>query len=223
MTAPQSQPIIGITVDLTAERYQLGRSYGPMVQRAAGLPVILPCCLEAVDAYLGICHGFILSGGDDPIMEHWGVKTHPKANPIDPQRQAFELALLDGLTERPDLPVLGICLGMQMMTLHAGGRLDQHLPDTLVTADDHWGRKQHAVSGELGRGLVHSHHRQAITDPGALRVVATAPDGVIEAVQAVDRRFYLGVQWHPERTEETDLGRGLFERLIARCRVTASC
>jgi putative glutamine amidotransferase len=107
---------------------------------------------------------------------------------------------------------------MQLMGLHAGGALDQHLPDSLKTAADHWDHHDHPVEGELGSGNVHSHHRQALTDAGALRVVARAPDGVIEAVRADDRPFYLGVQWHPERTDDSKLGPGIFKELMAAAR-----
>ena len=223
MAVRPPKPIIGITADLTADKYQLGRSYGRHVEEAGGIPIILPCCLQAIDTYLDTCGGFVLSGGDDPLMEHWGIPTPPEARPVAPQRQAVELALLDGLAARPRVPVLGICLGMQMMALPAGGRLNQYLPDTLPTASDHWDEGTHPITGDLGEGVVHSHHRQAITDPGALQVVAAAHDGVIEAVQADDRPFFLGVQWHPERTDDRNLGCGRFERLIAHCTSTVAC
>jgi len=206
--------LIGITADVEGPRYRLSRSYAQNVARAGGVPLILPCRCECLADYLELCDGFLLSGGDDPNTEQWGVPMHAEARPIDPERQAFELGLLDALANRTAKPVLGVCLGMQLMALHAGGALDQYLPDTLPSAADHWGRKMHPVSGVLGDGLVHSHHRQAIVDPGDLRVVARAPDGVIEAVQSVDRPLYLGVQWHPERTEETALGFNLICRLV---------
>jgi putative glutamine amidotransferase len=212
MTA--SAPIIGITADVAGDRFTLGRRYAELVSGAGGTPVILPCCPERIGGYLRLCAGVILSGGDDPDMTQWDVPTHAKATPIDPARQAFETALLRALDEQRDRPVLGICLGMQLMALHAGGVLDQFLPDSLPTAADHWGRQMHPVTGDLGEGSVCSHHRQAITDPGALRVVAVAHDGVIEAVQADDRRFYIGVQWHPERSDEPALGRELVGRLV---------
>ena len=115
-------------------------------------------------------------------------------------------------------PVLGVCLGMQLMGLHAGGVLDQHLPDHLVTAHLHWDRRAHEITGELGSGTVHSHHRQALSDPGRLRVIASAPDGLIEAVRSNDRPFYLGVQWHPERTTDERLGIDLFRQLVTAAR-----
>jgi len=73
-------------------------------------------------------------------------------------------------------------------------------------------------SGLISSGSVHSRHRQAIVDAGRLKVIARAPDGVIEAVQDPARRFYLGVQWHPERTTNTELGSRIFERLVAAVR-----
>ncbi|MCA9285368.1 MAG: type 1 glutamine amidotransferase, partial [Phycisphaerales bacterium] len=193
------RPCIGLTADAESDRYFSRRSYADAVAAAGGLPVILPpvaCAAESVRR----CDAIVLTGGDDPIMEAFGRPTHPQATTVDPARQAFELALLRALDADADKPVLGICLGMQMMALHAGGDLHQHLPETLPTHAEHWGRMHHAVRGSLGSGTVLSHHRQAVADAGRLAVVASAPDGVIEAVADAGRRFYLGVQWHPERT-----------------------
>jgi len=212
-----SRPLIGITPDIDGDRYRLGRSYARAVDRAGGVPLILAAEPGAVEDYVRLCDGFILSGGDDPDMSQWGIATHPKAKAIDPQRQAFEWALLETLAEHRERGVLGVCLGMQLMAIHGGGELDQHLPDTLATAADHWGPVTHAVRGELGAGEVRSHHRQAITRPGRLRVVATAHDDVIEAVRDDERPFYLGVQWHPERTEQEHLGFGLVRALVESC------
>lgn len=209
------RPVIGVTADLNADRATVGVAYARMLDRAGALPVILPCLPDRVDELLDLCDGIVLSGGDDPIMTHWGVPMHPKATPLDATRQAFELALLAALDRDPRKPVLGVCLGMQLMGLHGGGTLDQHLPDTLATADLHWDKRAHAIEGELGAGVVHSHHRQALSDAGSLRIIARAPDGVIEAVRRDDRpAMYLGVQWHPERTEDERLGFALFQQLV---------
>jgi putative glutamine amidotransferase len=208
------RPLIGVTADATDLRHQLRKTYSAMVVEARGVPVILPCRVDCIAEYLERCDGIILSGGDDPKMEQWGIETHPRATPIDPERQAFELALLEGLEARRETPVLGVCLGMQLMALHAGGQLDQYLPDTLETAPDHWDGREHVVEGPVGTGVVHSHHRQAITDAGRLAVVGRAHDGVIEAVRDDGRPFYLGVQWHPERTETPELGLGVVRALV---------
>jgi len=208
------RPIIGITCDLAEGQFRAGQNYADRVWTAGGLPFLLPCVVEAVGELADRCQAVILTGGDDPIMAQWGVPQHPKATPVHPRRQAFELALLDWMQKTPAKPVLGICLGMQYMGLHAGGRLNQHLPDALPTASDHWSRNQHDVMGELGSGRVESHHRQAIEDPGRLRVVASSPDGVIEAISDLTRPYYLGVQWHPERTDTQELGQNLFDSLV---------
>ena len=210
------QPVIGITLDLSDHRYSARPHCVQAVAAAGGVPVLLPCLTEHAGRFVDLCDGIILSGGDDPIMETWGIPTHELAKPIAPQRQALELALLKELDDRKDIPVLGICLGMQLMGLHHGGTLDQHLPSTLSTADQHWGKREHSISGSIGQGMVHSHHRQALTEPGGLRVVATAPDGVIEAIRDDQRPFYLGVQWHPERTKDESLGSGLIRQLVNR-------
>lgn len=222
MSLPSAQtlsrrPIIGITVDVADGKYSLGRSYARMVIQAGGAPVMLPCEVACITEYLRLCDGVILSGGDDPDTTRWGVPIHPKAQPMHPDRQAFEVALLEALDEERRKPALGICLGMQLMGLHCGGELDQHLADSLSTAADHWDRRAHTITGELGEGTVHSHHRQALRDAGKLRVIARSSDGVIEAVRRDDRSFYLGVQWHPERTEDAQLGIGVIQRLIEAC------
>ena len=210
-------PLIGITADRADQCYQARTACAEVVGRAGGVPILLPCLPDHATAYVERCDGVILSGGDDPIMEHWGVATHPQARPISPQRQAFELAMLEALEARADQPVLGICLGMQLMGLYAGGTLEQYLPESIPTAGHHWPKATHRVTGALGDGEVHSHHRQGLTRAGTLQVVASAPDGLIEAVRADQRPFYLGVQWHPERTEDEPLGIGLVRAFVEAC------
>lgn len=207
-------PLIAITADIVEDRLVLSSAYAAAIEAAGGHPIILPPLPELAVTYVQRCDGFILSGGDDPIMEHWGIATHPAAKKVDLDRQTFELALLQALNAHRDKPVLGVCLGMQFMGLNAGGRLDQCLSESLPTHADHAGRKIHRVAGRIGRGEVMSNHRQAIVDAGSMCVVATAPDGVIEAIRADDRRFYLGVQWHPERTTDQALGAAIIADLV---------
>jgi putative glutamine amidotransferase len=183
---------------------------------------MLPPIVEAVADHLRLCDGFVFTGGDDPRTEEFGQQTHPNATPMNDQRQRYEVALLRALeAKRREAPVLGVCLGMQLMTLVAGGKLDQYLPESHPSHEDHYG-KDHPVrprtagksSSQTLEGVVASHHRHAGAGPGALAVIAVAPDGVIEAVEDSSRHFYLGVQWHPERTSDPRLGRELFDRLI---------
>jgi len=209
-----ARPIIGITADRSGDTCSVARSYGQMVWEAGGLPMVLTPMPAMAEALFERCDGLILTGGDDPNMEQWGIDTHPKAKRIHHDRQAFELALLELAAQDAERPVLGVCLGMQLMALHAGGELDQHLHDTLPTHAQHWGKVEHAIEGALGSGTVHSHHRQAMTTAGNMDVVAIAHDEVIEAVRSEDRPYYLGVQWHPERTSDTALSMKLFEDLV---------
>ena len=208
------RPLIGITTEIDGDRYRVATAYSASVRVAGGVPILLPCEPACASDHVRCCDGVIMTGGDDPIMEQWHCPTHPKAKPLDPRRQAYELAVLAALDEQGDRPVLGICLGMQLMGLQRGGALDQHLPESLPTADCHGPVSTHRVEGTLGRGEVHSHHHQALSDAGGLCVVARAPDGVIEAVRDESRPFYVGVQWHPERTSDPALGAGLFRELV---------
>ncbi len=220
-------------------RYELAVAYIDAVSRSGGVPIVLPQQPQHAAGYALRCDGLMLTGGDDPAMEPFGEPTDPRARVIDPQRQAFELALLAAAAEKQDLAVLGICLGMQLMALAAGGRLDQYMPDHLAAACDHQDDHRHAVVSEVpdsviahlmgsapgGDGLtVVSSHRQAVTDPGRLRCIARSADGVIEAVDDPARPFYVGVQWHPERGGDEPLSLGLigaFVRAARNARSTA--
>lgn len=239
-------PVIGITMDNDTDapphpRLRVTCAYGDAVAAAGGLPVALPQRIELAHEYVNLCDAFLLTGGDDPAMELFGVTTHPQARPIDPQRQAFEFALLEALDRQPEKPTLGVCLGMQLMALHAGGTLNQYLADTLgdgaalhadgcahpiiINAEDCLLHEPETKNQKPATSNVHSHHRQAIAAPGRLRTIATAPDGVIEAIDAppTERPFYIGVQWHPERAEEdvdSPLNRGLIRRLVHAARAT---
>jgi gamma-glutamyl-gamma-aminobutyrate hydrolase PuuD len=219
-----NRPVIGILSDRAADadRLHCQQNYITAVEQADGVALILPYQCDAVGQYLGICAGFVLAGGDDPDTRPFGQPIHPKARLTHPARQQFELALLEALDHAPH-PVLGICLGMQMMALHHGGTIDQHLGDSLQPPAAHRHRDgEHPIRSLVdGHGLlppagrVRSHHHQAVTHPGRMRSVAESDDRVIEAVDLPGRPgMYLGVQWHPERSVEPALGQHLFDRLV---------
>ena len=229
-----TRPLLGITLDnagntAASGKYEVGLGYSDAVAAAGGLPLLLPHEPDRAADYAGLCDGLILTGGVDPdtaaLPTGWPGRgpLHPRARRMDPRRQAFELALLAAADAHPFKPVLGVCLGMQLMTLHRGGRLNQYLPDThdAAVAERHRDG-DHAVrltaDGVLGTAddtaTIHSHHQQVIDDAGTLRVAGVAEDEIIEAVDDPDRTFYVGVQWHPERGDGGSLSRGLIAKLV---------
>ena len=237
-----NRPLIGITVDNVGNtaatgKYELGAGYGRAVADAGGVPVLLPHEPAAIGDYVSRCDALILTGGTDPdtaaLPADWPGRApmHPQARKMDPGRQAFELGLLEAWeTAKPAGPLLGVCLGMQLLSLRHGGVLNQFLPDThpAEVTDRHRDRfhpVRVCVSDSVlpaSDDAVKSNHQQAIADAGRLRVVATAEDGIIEAVDDPKRPFCLGVQWHPERgTPDGDAGplsHGLIARLVATAR-----
>jgi putative glutamine amidotransferase len=212
------RPVIGITIDNSTahpDRYESPAAYAQAVERAGGLPLLLPYHTDAalVGHYADLLDGLLLSGGDDMDPALYGQSPHPKAVPCDPARTRFELALLAEI-ERRRMPALGICLGCQVMNVHRGGSLIQFLPDhDRIGAIEHRKRDAsprhlvriapgNALNRAIGRSdlSVNTSHKQAVAAPGrGLRIIATAPDGVIEALEDPDLPLFLAVQWHPER------------------------
>lgn len=190
-----------------------GRNYADALLRVGTLPFLLPNLDPATaDAYLDAADGVVLTGGCDVDPAYFGQDPAPDLGVVDPQRDAFELALYRGARER-GLPVLGICRGVQVMAVAAGGSLHQHLP----ACDGLHGHEQAAREGRAWHALrlapgsrlaaafgaervrVNSYHHQGVDRPGeGLAPVAWSADGLVEAVEARDGAFALGVQWHPE-------------------------
>lgn len=228
--AHQRPPIIGITSDIEERdgkpRCATRTTYIDCVLRAGGVPVLLPAVPERAREHALAFDGYVLIGGDDLRQEPFGGVTHPKAETLHPRRQAYETALLDSFRDmRPMAPVLGICLGMQHMSMHAGGSMNQYLPESWPNAERHRHDAQHAIVPEghaadfaIVPGLVTSYHKQAVVNAGTLTVLAHADDGLIEAVADRSRPYYVGVQWHPERTPDSRLGQGIFNDFVRRCR-----
>ena len=230
------RPVIGITVDRcdTAERYESPFTYAKAIELAGGLPVLLPFKADValVGAYLDLCQGLLLSGGPDLDPAAYGTESfHPKAEPIDPDRQRFEMALL-GEVERRRTPVLGVCLGSQVMNVYRGGSLHQFLPEVdRPEALEHrkvgTEVKRHPaavdVSTNLGAAIgtadlsVNTYHKQAVRQLGrGLRVVATAPDGIIEGFEDPTLPLFAAVQWHPERLAAEKEHLAVFRLLVER-------
>jgi putative glutamine amidotransferase len=235
-----TRPVIGLTLDSEAAGgwsampwYALRENYSRAVSRAGGLPVLLPHEAEQVADYLDRLDGLIVTGGAfdvDPAL--FGDATrHPTVKTKD-RRTAFELALTRGALAR-DMPLLGICGGEQLLNIVLGGTLIQHVPDEVPAALPHEQPNPRTEPGHVVRVTpgtllhricgadeiaVNSTHHQAVKAVGdGVAINATAPDGVIEGIEVADRRFCLGVQWHPEYS----IGAGddrIFDAFIAACR-----
>jgi putative glutamine amidotransferase len=223
-----SPPVIGIVAALEQARwshwdeqaYLLPRNYVDAVRRAGGIAVILPTDPRAEDEpgpWLDLLDGLILAGGADIDPAAYGAERHPTVVATTPERDAFELALTRGALER-DVPFLGICRGMQLMNVARGGTLLQHVPETHGHEDHRrvlgsFDGADHDVRLEAGslaaraageeRHGTKSHHHQGVDRLGdGLRVTGWAElDELPEAIELPDRRFALGVQWHPEADE----------------------
>ncbi len=214
-------PLVAVSPDVRDGRVRVSEALLQAVIAAGGVPVVLSHAPAAAMRVLEQCHALVIGGGDDPRMEPFGQTTNAHSVLVHPARQALDLALLDVTADRPDMPMLAICLGMQYMGLSAGGSLQQHLPDVLEHPELHQHNATHAIEGSMGEGDVVSHHRQALDDAGALEIIARAPDGVIEAVRRSAAAYQIGVQWHPERMGEGPLGSGVFTALVEAARVAA--
>jgi putative glutamine amidotransferase len=209
----------------------LGMVYAGAVQRAGGIPVVLPP-IEAADmpALLSRLQGVCLSGGPDLDPSAYHARAHDDLGPVEPELDSFELELVRA-ADAAGLPVLGICRGCQVLNVARGGTLYQHVPDITDGLIHHRqtepGRvSTHTVRVAPGSGLativgggeleVNSFHHQAVDRVGrGLRPVAWAPDGLVEAIEDPDGPLYLGVQWHAEGLIDRPEHRALFDALVA--------
>lgn len=224
-----SRPVVGITCYV--ERAQWGVwdtraallpvTYVEQVEAAGGRPVILPPTTAGHDEALDSLDAIIFAGGADLDPALYGQQAHPQTTGIRGQRDAAEVALMRAALDR-DLPLLGICRGMQLMAAVHGGSLIQHLPDQV-------GHERHRPApGEYGvhevrfapgsrveailgsATTVPSYHHQGVDSPGSLAITGWADDDTPEVVEHPNRTFAIGVLWHPEASDD---GR-LFEALV---------
>jgi putative glutamine amidotransferase len=202
-------------------------SYVGSLQRAGGLPIILPIDREPPSRVADLLEGLLLIGGADVDPATYGATREPGTEATYPERDAFELAMLRAAIER-DLPVLAICRGMQILNVALGGTLVQDLagPDghnihrralgTFDKAENHIELAAGSLVARAADETMHvarCHHHQAIERLGDGLVVSgrALEDGLPEAIEADDGRWILGVQWHPEADPRSPLVAALVE------------
>lgn len=215
------RPVIGICAAIERARWAAWsdveanisqRTYSLVAGDAGAIPVILPAdpaSTEAPDEVLDLIDALLLSGGADIDPATYGAQPHELSAGYRAERDEFELSLARGALER-DMPVLGICRGMQLLNVARGGTLEQHLADAELHLHTPGSFADHDVRLEPGslaaraigaeRASVRSHHHQGLAELGD-GVVATGwaePGGAIEAIELPDRRWALGILWHAE-------------------------
>jgi putative glutamine amidotransferase len=212
----------------------LHADYADTVAGGGGVPVLLPGAAHeasvpdldaAADAVVARLDALVIAGGADVEPARYGAAPHPRTTGCRPDRDGWELALI-AAADRVSLPLLGVCRGMQLMAVAAGGSLVQHLPDVLGSVlhspgADAFGDVVIAtvpgsrVAAAVGDAVsVRCHHHQVVGRHPGFVPVATAADGSLEAMERTGRRFCVAVQWHPENARDARL----FNALIAAAR-----
>jgi len=235
------KPIIGIGSDIQSPQGERERAFAYLtyveaVRHAGGIPVLVPPQPENADLLMKELDGFLLAGGDDCDPSVYGEQRHPTVETMDSRRQSNDLALAEA-ARKHQVPTLGICLGVQVMNVAAGGTLIQDIDTQHETeirhASEPEDRGRHDVIIEQGTHLasvlpaselnVNSSHHQAIRKVGeGLRVTALAPDGIVEGLEDPRHPFYLGVQWHPEDMSGEESASTLFAAFIEAARKHAA-
>lgn len=209
--------------------YKVPINYINAVYQSGGLPIIIPCePNEAeLEAYLAELDGMLFTGGADYPADLYGDDPDSNADPMDDRRASTDLLLVKKVMKETTIPVLGICAGHQLLAIAHGGKLIQHLPN----AQDHakTGDTTHSVEIKGGKWLksifnegmiiVNSNHHQAVKEesfPADFEVTARAKDDVIEAMEFKGERYVLGLQWHPERTDDKKHTKMIFDHFIAK-------
>jgi putative glutamine amidotransferase len=242
MSKAKPAPVIGVSTGALwpdgARRHACGDTYVASLLEAGGLPILLPN--PATDAegraeeYLDRVEGLVLIGGDDVHPSFYGEAPRPELGDVDEVRDRFELALARA-AHRRRIPTLAICRGLQVANVALGGTLVQDIPtqvasgvrhrskESLATMLDHdvdvaAGTRLRTILG-VDRAAVNSnHHQSAARVAPSLRVSARAEDGVVEGLEDPTHPYFVGVQWHPEKSGHEALSKAIFRSFVDACR-----
>ncbi len=238
------RPLIGIPCRplIRAETgrpiYANNRAYVHAVETSGGLPILIPMIndVNILTALLSRLDGLLLSGGIDVHPSHYGEEVHPLTQEFDIELDEFEITLASWAIQQ-DIPVLGVCRGMQLINVVLGGTLyqdiDNQYPNSIPHSNRHLphthlahhiivepGSRMEKILG-AGEVWVNSLHHQAIKDPGkGVRITGRAPDGIAELLEVTGNRFVMAVQSHPE---EIYAIQPAFKRLFSAFTRASSC
>ena len=229
-----TQPIIGVT------RCSRLDDYLASVEKSGGRPRVLEVT-DSARKVVGEIDGLLLTGGGDVDPVLYGEERHPSVEDAEPGRDEFEIDMARRAMDA-DLPILAICRGAQVLNVAAGGTLVQDIPSAVETElphsiqeiKDHIAHDVSVTPGSklqqaLGNAVssadtcrVNSRHHQSVGKVGrSLAPSATAPDGVVEAIEAPEKAFCIGVQWHPENFWRTGEFKSLFDSFVESARKRA--
>ncbi|NRB10367.1 MAG: gamma-glutamyl-gamma-aminobutyrate hydrolase family protein [Rickettsiaceae bacterium] len=236
------KPVIGIILDLAKDSkiyqyaplpwYALRQQYASNIEDFGGVPLMVPYVSD-INSMLDLVDGIIIPGGNEDIdPKYYGQEITSKRVITNDERAEFEFAITKAALKR-NMPVLGICNGLQLINIIFGGTLIQHLPDSInseinneqpppknVPSHDILLEKDsllYEFNDKEIETIVNSTHHQAIDKVGeGLKVSAVAPDGVIEAIESSDHKFLIAVQWHLEYLN-TKLDKNILKNFIEKC------
>jgi putative glutamine amidotransferase len=225
----RKRPLIGITTDIKDGNFVIEDAYARAVAKAGGIPILIPSIPgnpEMIMETASRIDGLLLPGSRDMDPKFYHEEPHPKLRPMSIERTETEFAMLRETGKR-EIPVLGICGGMQLLNVFYGGSLYQDICSCLPLSLSHEKGAVHDVAIE-NESLLHdviganeipvkSYHHQSVKDLGkGLSISARASDGIIEGIESEAERRILGIQWHPER-EDSESSDRIFKWFIEIC------
>lgn len=227
-------PLIGITTSgqMLTGNFSISKFYVEAVRLAGGLPILIPAGEPNLAGVLSQLNGLIFSGGGDIDPKLYNGVSHPTIYNIDPERDRSEIALAQ-MALATEIPILGICRGLEVLLVATGGSLIPHLPDAFGAAIAHRADQLHSVEhtvkidldtrlaqivGTTEVNVVSWHHQAAGVIPPEWRIAAKAADGVIEALEHKYHPWAIALQWHPEMGIQDVGQQRIFQAFVAASR-----
>jgi len=224
-----NKPIIGITTDIKNGNFEIEEKYAHAIANAGGIPLLIPSMphnTSLIKETVERIDGLLLPGSRDMDPKYYNQAPHPKLRPMSLERTEMEFAVLEDSLKR-ELPVIGICGGMQLLNVAFGGTLYQDIYSFLPDAMPHEKGVLHDISIDTDSKLfeimgmdnlsVKSYHHQAVDKVGnGLRKSAETTDNIVEAVESTTGKYILGIQWHPE-LEDGKSSAKIFRSFIEKC------